>query len=152
MRSLLSLAPFVFSTELAKGEGAAAAILIPRAKGGLGVQLYLHEVKKKNFLLLVSESTSLIMTQLIHSSTLAQKGQSQISNPNTKQFPKTQIGLPKHKPISQNTNQFSKIQISLLKHKTNFVETQIKRLGTWALLLSESLERTHSQDFPHPTW
>ena len=27
VRSLLSLAPFVFSTELAKGEGAAAAIL-----------------------------------------------------------------------------------------------------------------------------
>ena len=84
--------------------------------------------------------------------TVAQKGQSQISLPkhktisqNTNQFPKTQISLPKHKTISQNTNQFTKTQNNFSKHKpisskhksvyqntnqflktqTNFVETQI---------------------------
>ena len=56
--------------------------------------------------------------------TVAQKGQSQISLPkhktisqNTNQFSKTQISLPKHKTISQNTNQFTKTQINFSKHK-----------------------------------
>ena len=49
--------------------------------------------------------------------TVAQKGQSQISYKNTKQFPKTQINFPKNKSISQNTNQFLKTRTSLPKHK-----------------------------------
>ena len=102
--------------------------------------------------------------------TVAQKGQTQISLPkhktvsqntnqfpqlksvdqNTNQFPKTQISLPKQKIISQNTNQFSKTQISLPKHKSISAKHKSK---DWALtlLLSESLEGTHSQDFPRPT-
>ena len=89
--------------------------------------------------------------------TVAQKGQSQIGLPkhktisqNTNQFPKTQISLPKQKIISQNTNQFSKTQISLPKHKSISAKHKSK---DWALtlLLSESLEGTHSQDFPRPT-
>ena len=97
---------------------------------------------------------------------------------NTKQFPKTQINFPKHKSVSQNTKQYPKTQISLPKHKTisqntnqfrrntnQFTKTQINfskhkpisskhKPKDWALalLLSESLERTHSQDFPRPTW
>ena len=83
---------------------------------------------------------------------------------NTNQFPKTQISLPKHKTISQNTNQFTKTQNNFSKHKsvyqntnqflktqTNFVKHKSKDWAL-ALLLSESLERTHSQDFPRPTW
>ena len=77
---------------------------------------------------------------------------------NTKQFPKAQISFPKHKSISQNTNQFLKTRTSLPKHKpisqnTNqFRETQINGLGTFPVIIRESLERTHSQDFPRPTW
>ena len=82
-------------------------------------------------------------------STVAQKGQTQISLPkhktvsqNTNQFHKTQIGLPKHKTISQNTNQFS-TQISFPKQKSisqntnQFRETQIKRLGTCSVIIRE---------------
>ena len=77
---------------------------------------------------------------------------------NTKQFPKAQISFPKHKSISQNTNQFLKTRSSLPKHKpisqnTNqFRETQINGLGTFPVIIRESLERTHSQDFRRPTW
>ena len=77
---------------------------------------------------------------------------------NTNQFPKAQISFPKHKSISQNTNQFLKTRTSLPKHKpisrnTNqFRETQINGLGTFSVIIRESLERTHSQDFPCPTW
>ena len=48
----------------------------------------------------------------------------------TNQFPKTQISLPKHKPISQNKNQFTKTQTNFPKHKSKY----------WALApwLSES--------------
>ena len=70
-------------------------------------------------------------------STVAQKGQSQISLPkhksifqNTNQFTKTQISLPKHKTISQNTNQFPKTQISLPKHKTISQNTNQFRRNT----------------------
>ena len=70
---------------------------------------------------------------------------------NTNQFPKTQIGLPKHKTISQNTNQFTKTQINFSKHKPISSKHKSKDWAL-ALLLSESLERTHSQDFPRPTW
>ena len=55
--------------------------------------------------------------QFLALSTVAQKGQSQISLPkhktisqNTNQFPKTEIDFSKHKSISQNTNQFAKTQ------------------------------------------
>ena len=78
-------------------------------------------------------------------STVAQKGQSQIS-------------LPKHKTISQNTNRFLKTQINFSKHEpvcqnTNqFRETQINGLGSCSVIIREGLERTHSQDFPRPTW
>ena len=102
---------------------------------------------------------------------MAQKSQSQISLPkhktipktqinfpkhrsvyqNTKQFPKIQISLPKHKAISQNTNQFSKTQINFSKHKPISSKHKSKDWAL-ALLLSESLERTHSQNFPRPTW
>ena len=104
-------------------------------------------------------------------STVAQKGQTQISLPkhktvsqNTNQFTKTQINFlkhesvyqtkkqflktqtnfPKHKSVYQNTNQFHKTQTNFAKHKSK----------DWALALSlsESLEGTHSQDFPRPTW
>ena len=97
---------------------------------------------------------------------------------NTKQFPETQINFPKHKSVYQNTEQFLKTQISLPKHKTisqntnqfrrntnQFTKTEINfskhkpisskhKSKDWALalLLSESLERTHSQDFSRPTW
>ena len=97
--------------------------------------------------------------------TVAQKRQSQISllkhktvSQNTNQFPKAQISFPKHKSISQNTNKFLKTRTSLPKHKpisrnTNqFRETQINGLGTFSVIIRESLERTHSQDFPRPTW
>jgi len=97
--------------------------------------------------------------------TVAQKGQSQINFPkhklvsqNTNQFLKTQINFSKHKSISQNTNQFLKTQINFSKHRpisrnTNqFRETQIKGLGTCSVIIRESLEGTHSQDFPRPTW
>ena len=59
---------------------------------------------------------------------------------NTKQFPKTQINFPKHKSVYQNTNQFHKAQTNFAKHESK----------DWALALSlsESLEGTHSQDFP----
>ena len=77
---------------------------------------------------------------------------------NTKQCPKTQIGLPKRKTISQkhklifqNTNQLSKTQINFSKHKPISWKHKSKDWAL-ALLLSESLERTHSQDFPCPTW
>ena len=77
---------------------------------------------------------------------------------NTKQYPKTQISLPKHKSISQNTNQFrrntnqfTKTQINFSKHKPISSKHKSKDWAL-ALLLSESLERTHSQDFPRPTW
>ena len=77
---------------------------------------------------------------------------------NTKQFLKTQISLPKHKTISQNTNQFrrntnqfTKTQINFSKHKPISSKHKSKDWAL-ALLLSESLERTHSQDFPRPTW
>ena len=96
---------------------------------------------------------------------MAQKGQSQISLPkhktisqNTNQFPKAQISFPKHKSISQNTNQFIKTRTSLPKHKpisrnTNqFRETQINGLGSCSVIIREGLERTHSKDFPRPTW
>jgi len=46
MRSLLNLAPFVFSTELARAEGVAAAMLGPTNKG-VGLFLYLHEIQTK---------------------------------------------------------------------------------------------------------
>ena len=110
--------------------------------------------------------------------TVAQKGQSQISLPkhksifqNINQFTKTQNNFPKHKSIFQNTNQFTKTQNNFPKHKSifqntnQFTKTQINfskhkpisskhKSKDWALalLLSESLERTHSQNFPHPTW
>ena len=63
---------------------------------------------------------------------------------NTKQFLKTQTNFPKHKSVYQNTNQFHKTQTNFAKHKSK----------DWALALSlsESLEGTHSQDFPRPTW
>ena len=64
---------------------------------------------------------------------------------NTKQFLKTQTNFPKHKSVYRNTKQF-------LKTQTNFPETQIKRLGTCVVIIRESLEGTHSQDFPRPTW
>ena len=77
---------------------------------------------------------------------------------NTNQFSKTQISLPKHKTISQNTNQFrrntnqfTKTQINFSKHKPISSKHKSKDWAL-ALLLSESLERTHSQDFPRPTW
>ena len=75
-----------------------------------------------------------------------------------KTFLKTQISFPKHKLVSQNTNRFLKTQTNFSKHKpisrnTNqFRETQINGLGTFSVIIRESLERTHSQDFPHPTW
>ena len=47
-------------------------------------------------------------------------------NQNTKHFSQ------KHKPISQSKNQFTKTQ-------TNFPETQTKRLGTYAVIIRESL-------------
>ena len=109
--------------------------------------------------------TSFIKPQIWLFHTVAQKGQSQISLPkhrtisqNTNQFPKTQISFPKHKSISQNTNQFLKTRTSLPKHKpilrnTNqFRETQINGLNTCSVIIRESLEGTHSQDFPRPTW
>ena len=49
--------------------------------------------------------------------TVAQKGQSQISYKNTKQFPKTQINFSKHEPVCQNTKQFRETQIYFPKHK-----------------------------------
>ena len=77
---------------------------------------------------------------------------------NTKQFLKTQISLPKHKTISQNrnrfrrnTNQFTKTQINFSKHKPISSKHKSKDWAL-ALLLSENLERTHSQEFPRPTW
>ena len=67
-------------------------------------------------------------------------------NQNTKHFSQ------KHKPISQSQNQFTKTHISLPKHisvyqntyqftktQTNFPETQTKRLGTYAVIIRESL-------------
>ena len=63
---------------------------------------------------------------------------------NAKQFLKTQTNFPKHKSFKQNTNQFLKHKPISSKHKS--------KDWTLALLLSESLERTHSQDFPRPTW
>ena len=62
----------------------------------------------------------------------------------TKQFLKTQTNFPKHNSVYQNTNQFHKTQTNFPKHKSK----------DWALALSlsESLEGTHSQDFPRPTW
>ena len=90
---------------------------------------------------------------------------------NTKQFPKTQISLlkhkinfPKHKSVCQNTKQFLKTQTNFQKHKSVYQNTnQFHKTQTnfakhkskdWALALSlsESLEGTHSQDFPRPTW
>ena len=61
-----------------------------------------------------------------------------------KQFLKTQTDFPKHKSVYQNTNQFHKAQSNFAKHESK----------DWALALSlsESLEGTHSQDFPRPTW
>ena len=104
-------------------------------------------------------------------STVARKGQTQISLPkhktisqNTNQFTKTQINFPKHKSIHQNTKQFLKTQTSFPKHKSvyqntnQFLKTQTNfakhKSKDWALALSlsESLEGTHSQDFPCPTW
>ena len=41
----------------------------------------------------------------------------------TNQFPKTQISLPKHKPISQNTNQFTKTETNFPKHKSVYQNT-----------------------------
>ena len=95
----------------------------------------------------------------------------QNNSQNTNQFSKTQISLPKHKTISQNTNQFTETQSNFSKHKPIFQnrnqlsKTQINfskhkpisskhKSKDWALalLLSESLERTHSQNFPRPTW
>ena len=89
----------------------------------------------------------------------------------TNQFSKTQISLPKHKTVSQNTNRFTETQNNFSKHKLIFQntnqlsKTQINfskhkpiswkhKSKDWALalLLSESLERTHFQDFPCPTW
>ena len=123
--------------------------------------------------------------QPFHTTTVAQKGQTQNNLPkhktiyqNTKQFTKTRNNLPKHKTIYQITNQFTKSQINLPKHKTilqnkinfpktqislpkhkpisqntnQFPESQIKRLGTCSMIIRESLEGTHSQDFPRPTW
>ena len=75
------------------------------------------------------------------------------------QFAKTQNNVSKHKPISRNTNQFpktqnifSKTQTNFSKQKsiyqntnqftktqTNFPETQTKRLGTYAVIIRESL-------------
>ena len=57
-----------------------------------------------------------------------------------KQFLKTQTNFPKHKSVYQNTNQFHKAQTNFAKHESK----------DWALALSlsESLEGTHSQDFP----
>ena len=70
---------------------------------------------------------------------------------NTTNFVETQISLPKHKTISQNTNQFTKTQINFSKHKPISLKHKSKDWAL-ALLLSESLERTHFQDFPRPTW
>ena len=70
---------------------------------------------------------------------------------NTKQFPKTQINCPKHKSVYQNTKQFLKTEINFSKHKPISSKHKSKDWAL-ALLLSESLERTHSQDFPRPTW
>jgi len=76
---------------------------------------------------------------------------------NTKQFPKTQISFPKHKSTSQNTNRFLKTPISFPKHKSisqntnQFRETQINGLGTCSVIIRESLDWTHSQDFQRPT-
>ena len=83
---------------------------------------------------------------------------------NTDQFTKTQNNFPKHKsvyrntkqfhktqPIFQNTNQLSKTQINFSKHKPISSKHKSKDWAL-ALLLSESLERTHSQDFPRLTW
>ena len=57
-------------------------------------------------------------------STVAQKGQSQISLPkhktisqNTNRFLKTQINFSKHEPVCQNTNQFLETRTNFLKHK-----------------------------------
>ena len=79
----------------------------------------------------------LLETVAIRETTVAQKGQSQISLPkhktisqNTNQFTETQNNFSKHKPIFQSTNQF-------LKTQTNFVETQIKRLGTCSVIIRE---------------
>ena len=58
-------------------------------------------------------------------STVAQKGQSQISLPkhktisqNTNRFLKTQINFSKHEPVCQNTNQFRETQTNFAKHKS----------------------------------
>ena len=77
---------------------------------------------------------------------------------NTNQFRETQINFPKHKLVSQNTNRFLKTQINFSKQEpvcqnTNqFCETQINGLGTCSVIIRESLEGTHSQEFPRPTW
>ena len=83
---------------------------------------------------------------------------------NAQKFRKTQINFPKHKSVYQNakqflktqtnfqnTNQFTKTQINFSKHKPISSKHKSKDWAL-ALLLSESLERTHSQDFPRPTW
>ena len=51
-------------------------------------------------------------------------------NQNTKHFSQ------KHKPISQSKNQFTN---QFTKTQTNFPETQTKRLGTYAVIIRESL-------------
>ena len=108
---------------------------------------------------------------ILSKGTVAQKGQTQISLPkhktvsqNTNQFTKTQINFPKHKSVYQNTKQFLKTQTYFPKHKSVYQNTnQFHKTQTnfakhkskdWALALSlsESLEGTHFQDFPRPTW
>ena len=82
---------------------------------------------------------------------------SQFTKTQTEQFLKTKTNFPKYKSVYQYTNQFSKTQTNfqntnqLLKTQTNFAKYKAKD-SALALYLSESLEGTHSQDFPPPTW
>ena len=126
------------------------------AKPQLGLLMTWH-ANCWNVYCFVTNKSSLCFKNVLKC-TVAQKGQSQISFPkhksifqNTNQFTKTQINFLKHKPIFQNTNQFTKTQINFSKHKS-FSSKHKSKDRALALLLSDGLERTHSQDFPRPIW